>query len=726
MVDTVAPAGAAGTAAKDNGYDSRDRLTSTGTGSASTTMTCPTAPSDATVFTYDELGNRTKAVTQDEDRRTLSYDQANRLTKVVDDNMGTNDPAAAMSDQPVTGDFDGDGQDDVMAYRPGGTSDDPVWWGADRDVFGTSTDVFSVSGDFTPLSGDFDGDGYGDILWYKPGTGADYVWFWFGRSGGGHTSRSTVIDTSDYTPFTGDFDGDGRTDIYWYRAGSGTDVIWYGDSGADEADHVYTQQSLNVSGTYRPVAGDFDHDGKDEIFWYGPGSAADTLWDFTSRSAHTDTAKTVSGANYIPVAGDFDGDGNDDIVFNDWTVTGGDTLWWGPGLSSTSHLTVSLATGQLPFAGDFDGDGKDDLFINNYNAGGDTIWWGSTKTDFSTADTGFAASPVTMSATYAYGADGTRTAKTVDGTATTFTYSDHGGLPLLLKQTTGSATTYLIYGPGGQPIEQISNDGTALWLHHDQLGSVRLATKASDGTEHSSRTYNAYGIVASENVTTPGDKQPLLGYAGQYTDTETGYQYLRARYYDPSSGQFLTRDPIAALTEEPYGYVNRNPMNGTDPSGLCGPFGNGGCLGGSLVPNKVSDAVGTAAASAGDVGRAAWRNRDKIATVAAIGVCVGATLGTCAAVTAGAFIVRSQVAIEEDGWEAARGGIITDGIITASTFGLVSVPGSLAWQGSVGAHWAPSAQGIFLTAPEWQQMLSRGLIATPDFLALLGSFNGGC
>lgn len=44
--------------------------------------------------------------------------------------------------------------------------------------------------------------------------------------------------------------------------------------------------------------------------------------------------------------------------------------------------------------------------------------------------------------------------------------------------------------------------------------------------------------------------------------------YLRARYYDPSTAQFLTRDPIVAVTRSPYAYVAGNPLNRTDPSGL--------------------------------------------------------------------------------------------------------------------------------------------------------------
>jgi hypothetical protein len=46
--------------------------------------------------------------------------------------------------------------------------------------------------------------------------------------------------------------------------------------------------------------------------------------------------------------------------------------------------------------------------------------------------------------------------------------------------------------------------------------------------------------------------------------------YLRARYYDPSTGQFISRDPAVASTREPYAYVADNPLNSTDPSGLCG------------------------------------------------------------------------------------------------------------------------------------------------------------
>ena len=54
----------------------------------------------------------------------------------------------------------------------------------------------------------------------------------------------------------------------------------------------------------------------------------------------------------------------------------------------------------------------------------------------------------------------------------------------------------------------------------------------------------------------------------EYTDAETGFVYLRARYFDPATGQFISRDPLVALTGSAYGYVDGNPLNFTDPLGL--------------------------------------------------------------------------------------------------------------------------------------------------------------
>jgi RHS repeat-associated protein len=44
---------------------------------------------------------------------------------------------------------------------------------------------------------------------------------------------------------------------------------------------------------------------------------------------------------------------------------------------------------------------------------------------------------------------------------------------------------------------------------------------------------------------------------------------VRIRNYDPSTDQFISIDPAVAQTNQPYAYVNDNPLNATDPLGLC-------------------------------------------------------------------------------------------------------------------------------------------------------------
>jgi RHS repeat-associated protein len=59
---------------------------------------------------------------------------------------------------------------------------------------------------------------------------------------------------------------------------------------------------------------------------------------------------------------------------------------------------------------------------------------------------------------------------------------------------------------------------------------------------------------------------PFL-YSGEYTDHETGYQYLRARYYDPNIGRFVSEDPIFDGNNW-YSYAANNPVMYVDPTGL--------------------------------------------------------------------------------------------------------------------------------------------------------------
>jgi RHS repeat-associated protein len=60
----------------------------------------------------------------------------------------------------------------------------------------------------------------------------------------------------------------------------------------------------------------------------------------------------------------------------------------------------------------------------------------------------------------------------------------------------------------------------------------------------------------------------VFGFTGNLTDAITGLLYLRARDYDPATGQFLTVDPALDSTHQPYAYAGNDPVLNTDPTGL--------------------------------------------------------------------------------------------------------------------------------------------------------------
>jgi len=92
-----------------------------------------------------------------------------------------------------------------------------------------------------------------------------------------------------------------------------------------------------------------------------------------------------------------------------------------------------------------------------------------------------------------------------------------------------------------------------------------LTTNAA-GDETGFWGYDAFGNLA---FGTPGS---LFGYAGEYTDPSTALSDLRARWYEPQTGEFTTPDPAFASTDAAYTYAGDDPVNETDPSGY-GPCG---------------------------------------------------------------------------------------------------------------------------------------------------------
>lgn len=170
---------------------------------------------------------------------------------------------------------------------------------------------------------------------------------------------------------------------------------------------------------------------------------------------------------------------------------------------------------------------------------------------------------------YTYDGNNLRQSQSVNKTKTNLTWDTAEELPLLIED---EANSY-VYGPEELPVEQIAASGeAALYLHHDQQGSTRLLTNAS-GEKETAYTYSPYGKV----VATEGTAGTPLRYDGQFTSTDTGLIYLRARTYDPGTAEFLTIDPELETTGDTYSFANDNPDNERDDSGMCAWDKSGRC-----------------------------------------------------------------------------------------------------------------------------------------------------
>ena len=167
------------------------------------------------------------------------------------------------------------------------------------------------------------------------------------------------------------------------------------------------------------------------------------------------------------------------------------------------------------------------------------------------------------SGTYTYDGDGKRTSKTVSSVTTNYVWDVAGGLPRLLSD----GVHRYVWGAQGLAYNVAISGGAVGTYHADQIGSIREIT-SSDGSIHTAYLTDEYGNRTTVQGT---DDQPFQ-FTGELFDPETGFVFLRARYYEPQTGRFLTRDRTGGAVISPetlnhYGYVGNDPINHVDPSG---------------------------------------------------------------------------------------------------------------------------------------------------------------
>ena len=165
-----------------------------------------------------------------------------------------------------------------------------------------------------------------------------------------------------------------------------------------------------------------------------------------------------------------------------------------------------------------------------------------------------------------------RVGKTVNGVTTRYLVEDDvnpTGLPQVMEEIVGGAVQR-VYTYGLQRISQdqvVNGAWSVSFYGYDGAGSVRQLTNSA-GAVTDEYEYDAYGNSFTKQGTTPNNYL----YRGEQYDSDLGLYYLRARYYNPATGRFLSRDPEEGKAKIPatlhkYLYAAGDPVNRIDPRG---------------------------------------------------------------------------------------------------------------------------------------------------------------
>jgi RHS repeat-associated protein len=483
-----------------------------------------------TSYTYDPLGRVLTTTNPDLKVTTTTYNAAGQAATIKDP-LGT---IATIS-------YDADGRRTGVSYT--GTATPPV-------------SGISYDPDGRPVA---ETDGTGNSVWsYDPfgeltsttngaGVTTNYTWNATAHpltvsypSGGtvsyGYDAAGQATTVTDLA---------GQQIVLAYSADSLPSKVTYpnGDAVTTGYNNGLQQNATTLSGTAAGALS-YGRDNAGELSSRAPSGSLTGSSQTFSYTANQQLKTSVSGTttNYSYDAGDNLQVNASTTQFSD---PAGELCW------SVAGTVASPTCGAIPSS----------ATTYTYDASGNRLkstpaTGTASSYSYNGADQLTSASTPAGSAGFSYQSDGLRASETVAGVTQNFTWGHLASRDVLLSD--GSAQ--YIYGPDGMPLEQVVA-GTTSYFVHDSVGST-VALLSSTGAVVGTYSYGNYGQVASHT----GTSTPLQFGQG-YADPQTGLLYLQHRYYDPTTGAFLTVDPDLAATGHPYSYADDNPGNNTDPTG---------------------------------------------------------------------------------------------------------------------------------------------------------------
>jgi len=165
--------------------------------------------------------------------------------------------------------------------------------------------------------------------------------------------------------------------------------------------------------------------------------------------------------------------------------------------------------------------------------------------------------PDGTSTSYTYDPLGRRLGVTAGGSTTGYVYD---GFNIRLEYAgAGLAATYVDSGQSDHPLEMSRGGAAYYYLQGFQDSAAKLTDSA--GSVRANYAYDAFGVPTgpAASIANP------FTYTGREYDSKSGLYFNRARYYEPTTGSFLSRDPVAS--GYPYAYGLGDPVDFSDPGG---------------------------------------------------------------------------------------------------------------------------------------------------------------
>jgi RHS repeat-associated protein len=161
---------------------------------------------------------------------------------------------------------------------------------------------------------------------------------------------------------------------------------------------------------------------------------------------------------------------------------------------------------------------------------------------------------------------GHRVFKSIDGVVQKKFVYDNDGLLVGELNPDNSLRSIFFYLTQSHSPDGMLKDGVEYKFIKDHLGSIRFVVDANTGAVEQSLEYDEFGVVIQEM----GAGFQPFGFAGGVYDADTKLVRFGVRDYDPEVGRWTSKDPILFEGGDTnlFGYVNNDPINFIDPSGL--------------------------------------------------------------------------------------------------------------------------------------------------------------